>query len=255
MITKYFAVIDPFTSLGGRDPFSETWDRHRVFAVLAATCTHLRKVFYNQTWRTRVVTPKALPEMVELIKVTAYAHSIKYVSPPAQTAEPRSLLEAHKTNYDIIFVILRRTLITQLPNDCVGLLRDCLVALPSLHTLGIVDHADAITGKVQTTFKNKPDFPNIRKVAIPTGVHPILSRLPNVEELVCYHNFTKNGAAKSILSSLKKPGIEASNSEAEPVLKSLSIIGILPDGAFVDGTYTHLSPSLVWALRLICAFV
>ena len=86
MIIHYFHDIDPFTSLEGHKDGLQVWNRHRAFTVLAATCRHLRGVFYDLSWGTRVVTPSALPRMAELFKeveIRIRAKLVQYVSPLA----------------------------------------------------------------------------------------------------------------------------------------------------------------------------
>lgn len=86
MIVDFFPIIDPLTS-GLKDPENPlaTWNRHRAFSVLAATCTRLRALFYPRSWITRIVTPRALPETVALFREVGnrlQVHPIEYVSPP-----------------------------------------------------------------------------------------------------------------------------------------------------------------------------
>jgi hypothetical protein len=113
-------------------------------------------------------------------------------------------------------------------------LRECLSALPSLHTLEIVDSSHAATGMVKAAFKHKPDFPNIKRVTIPLTAHPILSRLPNVEEIVCLRG-TMRVNVRPLLSSLRGPYVRERNGEVEPVLKSFTVISISPEMGFTEG--------------------
>ena len=62
---------------------------------------------------------------------------------------------------------------------------------------------------------------------VPICAYPILPRLPNLEELVCYHNYTNRSTLKSIPNSLRRPRAKEKNGEVEPVLKSLSVFGIV----------------------------
>jgi hypothetical protein len=83
MIPNYTPEIDPFTDLGVGEDCFRTWKRHRVFAVLGATCRYFWKVFYNRSWRTKVVTSRALPAMIELLEGDeVQARLVKYVSLP-----------------------------------------------------------------------------------------------------------------------------------------------------------------------------
>jgi len=122
------------------------------------------------------------------------------------------------------------------------LLRDCLLALPSLHTLEIVGTNRTGTGAARSVFNHGTDFPNIRKVTIPTLVYPILSRLPKVEELVFIHDPSGRTSIKTLLSSLRGPYVKERRGEVEPVLKSFTIIRIYPDQEFAKGMYTNPPP-------------
>ena len=62
---------------------------------------------------------------------------------------------------------------------------DCLLDLPNLHTLEIAPTSLPLVTLFSTAFKTRPQYPSIRKLIAPSGVHPILQSLPNLEELVC----------------------------------------------------------------------
>lgn len=109
------------------------------------------------------------------------------------------------------------------------------MALPSLHTLVIVDSWDILTKPIRIIFSKKQDFQNIKKVTIPLAAHPILSRLPNVEELVCFGNKVQQNT-KPLLKSLQGLYTKERNGEIEPVLKSLIIISVFEEINFTKGT-------------------
>lgn len=62
---------------------------------------------------------------------------------------------------------------------------DCLLALPNLHTLEIAPTSLPLVTLFCTAFKTRPQYRSVRKLIAPSGVHPILQCLPNLEELVC----------------------------------------------------------------------
>jgi hypothetical protein len=118
------------------------------------------------------------------------------------------------------------------------LFRDCLLALPALDTLGIVDSRGIATRALRTAFKHKPDFPNITRVAIPVPAHPILSRLPNVEEIVCFSDSVIRKPAKPFLKSLRGPYCKERQGKIEPVLKSLTIVCPTREWKLAEGAHT-----------------
>ena len=131
-------------------------------------------------------------------------------------------------------------MITQLPTNNTELLKDCLLALPDLHTLVIVDDGPTTVGKLQDLFGGKTNFSSIRKAVIPVSAHPILSRLPNVEDLVCFDAPGRQRATQSVLRSTKKPYIKERNGTVEPVLKSCSLTTDFPDPTFYKGMYIYV---------------
>lgn len=115
-----------------------------------------------------------------------------------------------------------RRLIVRLPRNSIELLRDCLVGLPSLHTLGIANGSGYIEPQAfKSVSKHRLDFPNIKKVAIPAFAYPILALLPNVEEIVCFSGSVPVRSVTSILRKLRKPYQSA---RVEPVLKSVKVV-------------------------------
>jgi len=108
------------------------------------------------------------------------------------------------------------------------------------------------TGLVKEAFNQGPDFPNIRKVTIPDMAHPILSRFPNVEDLVCLQDPQGRTRIGGFMKSLRGPYVRERRKEIEPILKSFRIIGKYPDPEFAEGMYTLIP--LVWTLGLIQAF-
>jgi len=179
------------------------------------------------------------------IEFQANANFIKYVPP----LSPFRFLVTQKTNFSVVFT-LHRTLITQLPTNLMELLRDCLLALPNLHMLVIMDgnptefvdmrfvwrntDYNLVYEKVKTVFMKEPNFPNIKKAAIPIYAGPILSRLPNLEELACYGGCVDYSSVRYIPRDLHY--VKKINGVVEPVLKSLSIIGPRSHQDFIGRT-------------------
>ena len=117
--------------------------------------------------------------------------------------------------------------------------KECLEALPRLHTLEItdtkMDSKSGMAGFTKKTFNFKcPDFPSIRKVTVPLIAHPIVSRFPNMEELVCFSNCSWK-SVKPVLASVRGPYAREKSGEIEPVLKSFTIISTDPDMAIAEG--------------------
>jgi len=104
-----------------------------------------------------------------------------------------------------------------------------------------MDDPDTGTGVIKTAFKHKPDFPSIKSATMPVCACPILARLPNVEELVCYHSYRNRTPFKSILNSLRRPHAKEESGEVEPVLKSLSVVNAFSEQGFTEGTYVSTS--------------
>jgi hypothetical protein len=113
--------------------------------------------------------------------------------------------------------------------------RQCLLALPSLRALGIMDHKSLTHGIVESVFKNKPDFPNIKKVTIPGCIHVMLPRFPGMEELVCYRCPAQPAIFQAVMRSTRVYYARANDLKVEPVLKSVSAIGLMAEG-FTKGT-------------------
>ena len=103
-----------------------------------------------------------------------------------------------------------------------------------------MDAKEAKTWMVKAATKGGRNLPDIKRVAIPDVAHPILSRLPGVEEVVCYYNPEKRSAAKSTLTSLRSPSAKEKKGQIEPVLKSLTFVGSFWEDGFVNGTYTYV---------------
>ena len=70
-------------------------------------------------------------------------------------------------------------------SEIMQLFVDCLLALPNLHTLEIAPTSLPLVTLFGTAFKHRPQYRCIRKLIAPSGAHPILQCLPNLEELVC----------------------------------------------------------------------
>jgi len=116
--------------------------------------------------------------------------------------------------------------------------RECLIGLPSLHTLEIVntrlENKSSMGGYTREIFR-RPDFPGIRKVTIPLIAHPLLSRFPNMEELACFGHTTSLGV-KPLLASVRGPYKREKSGEIEPVLKSFTLITTRRDEPIAEGT-------------------
>lgn len=84
MIADCFPIVDPLTSgLGDHDDPLDTWNRHRAFAILSATCIRLKALFWRRSWRTRIVKPTALSATFMLFKevgAQVQVRLIEYVS-------------------------------------------------------------------------------------------------------------------------------------------------------------------------------
>ena len=82
---------------------------------------------------------------------------------------------------------MSRTLTFRVDRDSeiMQLFVDCLLALPNLHTLEIAPTSVPIVTLFCNAFKNRPQYRCVRKLIAPSGAHPILQCLPNLEELVC----------------------------------------------------------------------
>jgi hypothetical protein len=70
-------------------------------------------------------------------------------------------------------------------SEIMQLFVDCLLALRNLHTLEIAPTSLPLVTLFGNAFKNHPQYRSIRKLIAPSGAHPILQCLPNLEELVC----------------------------------------------------------------------
>ena len=135
------------------------------------------------------MTARAMTWFLKEVGSQANAHCIGYVPPPLS---PFRFLVTQKTNFGLFFT-LHRTLITQPQAGRTELLRDCLQALPNLHTLVIIDDGFTRHTEIQTVFMEL-EFPNIKRAAIPIHAGPILSWLPNLEELTCYCEYVRRSS-------------------------------------------------------------
>ena len=70
-------------------------------------------------------------------------------------------------------------------SDLMQLFVDCLLALRNLHTLEIAPTSLPFVTLFDNAFKTRPQYRCVRKLIAPSGAHPILHCLPNLEELVC----------------------------------------------------------------------
>lgn len=95
---------------------------------------------------------------------------------------------------------------------------DCLLALPNLHTLEIAPTSLPLVTLFANAFKHRPQRPSVRRLIAPTGVHPILQCLPNLEELVC-----TRGEKPHILLSKVFQAYDSANTVVS--FKSFELIG------------------------------
>lgn len=82
---------------------------------------------------------------------------------------------------------MSRTLTFRVDRDSeiMQLFVDCLLALPNLHTLEIAPTSLPLVTLFGNAFKHRPLVKSVRKLISPSGAHPIIQCLPNLEELVC----------------------------------------------------------------------
>ena len=130
-------------------------------------------------------------------------------------------------------------------SDSLEHFQKCLEALPSLHTLEVVNSSlkkeASMTGWTKEIFqstlqvdKKKDSLPRIKKVTIPLTAHPILSRFPKMEELVCFGHPHEPGV-RHLLGSVRGPHQKERSGEIEPVLKSFTVIGTHRDKYIAKG--------------------
>ena len=123
----------------------------------------------------------------------------------------------------VTLILLRiscRRLVVQLSGPPSSL-RDCLLALPCLHTLCITS-SSIVTCEIQEAFKYRPDFPEIKTLAIPISAHPILPRIPKVEEFIYFAG--QKRSPKVVLGKFRGPYTRERNGDVDPVLKSFTIM-------------------------------
>ena len=129
------------------------------------------------------MTARAMTWFLKEVGSQANAHCIGYVPPPLS---PFRFLVTQKTNFGLFFT-LHRTLITQPQAGRMELLRDCLLALPNLHTLGIIDDGFTRHTEIPTVFMELK-FPNIKRckrAASRSADHTDSSRIPSILLLLC----------------------------------------------------------------------
>ena len=102
--------------------------------------------------------------------------------------------------------------------DIMQLFVDCLLALPNLHTLEIAPTSLPLVTLFGTAFKTRPQYRSVRKLIAPSGAHPILQCLPNLEELVC-----TRGEKPHILLSRVHQAYDSANTIAS--FKRFELIG------------------------------
>lgn len=117
-----------------------------------------------------------------------------------------------------------------------------MTALPRLHTLAIMDDDKTKTREVGAAFGSNCEFSKIKKAAIPLCAHPLMKRLPRVEDLTCYFDHLKLAEPKSILASLHGPSRAEIRRGVEPTLKNLTIVGPNIPPIFAEGMYIPHTP-------------
>jgi len=181
-------------------------DRFEVLRNLIGVSKCCRNMFHNTYWETfemaltyprkRVTDPSQLdlgmesarfvPRLRELqgLRKTFWnlqniAHSVRY-DPVGPFIHVSQVLIRHK-------LCMSRTLTFRVDRDpeIMQLFVDCLPALGRLHTLEIAPTSLPLVTLFSNAFKTGPQCPSVRKLIAPSGVHPILQSLPNLEELVC----------------------------------------------------------------------
>jgi hypothetical protein len=216
-----------------------------VFSTLSATSKRLWEVLCVRSWITRVLPRtnnfRAMARILIQVEIPVYTLFIESVSFSTAVA----CLWWHRP-LTSSFLTTCRISIINLPRNSMGLLRDCLMGLPSLNMLGIVN-SDGNTqpGAFKCLSRSKLDFPGITKVAIPVFAYPILALLPKVEEVICFSGSGERGTVAPVLRRLRKPYIKEREGQIEPDLKSITVVSPVRDWGCVDGVYNlSLSPFL-----------
>ena len=182
---------------------------HRFEALrnLIGVSKCFRKTFYNTYWETFEMAltyqRRRAPDPDQLDLGT---DSARYVSRINELQGLRMMFWNHRgisdcVRYDFLglcgalFVptlirkksCMSRTLTFRVDRDpeIMQLFVDCLLALRNLHTLEIAPTSLPLVTLFGTAFKNRPQYEWIRKLIAPSGAHPIIQCLPNLEELVC----------------------------------------------------------------------
>jgi hypothetical protein len=179
---------------------------HRFEALrnLIGVSKCFRKTFYNTYWETfemALTYPrKRAPDPAQLDLGTEPA---RYVSRVNELQGLRKMFwnlrgVASCLRYGLCGALLVPTLIcnklcmfrtltfrVDRDSEIMQLLVDCLLALPNLRTLEIAPTSLPLVTLFGNAFKARPQYNSIHKLIAPSGAHPILQCLPNLEELVC----------------------------------------------------------------------
>lgn len=214
--------------------------RFEVLRNLIGVSKSFRKTFYNTYWETFEIAltyqRRRVPEPGSLELGTEPA---RFVSRLNELQGLRKMFYDHKQTaacirYDrlsLLGLCLSRTLICDAfcmsrtltfridrDADIMQLFVDCLLSLPSLHTLEIAPTFLPLVTLFSNAFKHRPQLPSVRRLIAPAGAHPILQCLPNLEELVC-----TRGEKPHILISKVFQAYDTVNTAA--TFKSFELIG------------------------------
>ncbi|KAF9645657.1 hypothetical protein BDM02DRAFT_484020 [Thelephora ganbajun] len=157
--------------------------RFEVLRNLIGVSKCFRRTFYNTYWETFEIAltypRKRAPDPSQLDLG---------IDPARYVSRVNELQGLRKTFWNLqATAACIRTLTFRVDRDSeiMQLFVDCLLALPSLHTLEIAPTSLPLVTLFNNAFKTRPQYQSVRKLIAPSGAHPILQCLPNLEELVC----------------------------------------------------------------------
>jgi len=157
--------------------------RFEVLRNLIGVSKCCRKTFYNTYWETFEMALTYLRRRVpDPGQLDLGMESARYVS---RVSELHGLRKMFWNLQDIAASVRTLTFRVDRDSDIMQLFVDCLLALPNLHTLEIAPTSLPLVTLFCNAFKSRPHYRSIRKLIAPSGAHPILQCLPNLEELVC----------------------------------------------------------------------
>jgi len=142
-----------------------------------------RKTFYNTYWETFEIAltypRRRVPDPGQL---NLGVESARYVS---RVTELHGLRKTFWNLQGTAACIRTLTFRVDRDSEIMQVFVDCLLALPHLHTLEIAPTSLPLVTLFCNAFKARPQYHSVRKLIAPSGAHPILQCLPNLEELVC----------------------------------------------------------------------